>query len=449
VLFPTVGFAIFFPLVFLGAWLLRPWPERWKAFLLLSSIVFFGWWDWRACLVLAAMVVVAQVAAVALDRSPQRGERRVWLLGAVAVEVLAFVVVVRAGVGGPDLGVVVPLGVGLLLLRCLSYVFDVHRGVLRPAPLIDAALALSFFPPAVAGPLVRPSQLLPQLAAPPDARHVQAARAFRLLLVGLFEVWVLAAFLRVQLVEPVFADPEAHSALEVLVASIGFTVELFALLAGYASMAVGAALLLGLRLPENFAAPFTATRLRDFWRRWTVTFSLWFRDYVYLPLGGSGLGPAVQARNLVVTMTAAGLWFAGGWIGLLWGLAMGVALAVERGVDANEESAGRAATVGWLVTMVVVVAGFTVLRAGDLAAVGELVSRLAVWGSAPLVTPLVILVIAATIAVQFLPRDVPRAVDVGFSRLPLAVQAIALALSLLVVDALGQGIVDPTVPARF
>jgi D-alanyl-lipoteichoic acid acyltransferase DltB (MBOAT superfamily) len=395
------------------------------------------------------MVVVAQGAATAIEHSPRAGARRAWLLGAIAAEVVAFGLVVRAGVGGADLGVVVPLGVGLLLLRCLSYLVDVHRGILGTAPLVDAALALSFFPAGVAGPLVRPSQLLPQLAQPPDARHIQAARAFRLLVLGLFEVWVLAAFLRVQLVEPVFSDPEAHSALEVLVASVGFTVELFAELAGYASMAVGAALLLGLRLPENFAAPFTATRLRDFWRRWTVTFSLWFRDYVYLPLGGSGLGPAMQARNLVVTMVAAGLWFAGGWTGLLWGAAMGVALAVERGVDATEDSARRAGPVGWLVTMVVAAAGFTLVRAGDLAAAGELVSRLAVWGSAPLVTPLVVLVIAATVAVQFLPRDVPRAVDVGFSRLPLALQAIALALSLLVVDALGQGIVDPTVPARF
>ena len=449
-LFPTVGFALFFPVVFVVAWLLRPWPERWKAFLLLASIVFFGWWDWRAALVLAGLVAVAEIGAACIHHAANPVTRRAWLVGVMIVDVVAFAVVARSGLHGVALGPVVPLGVGLLVLRCISYVVDVHREVLEPAPAVDAALALSFFPMAVAGPLARPADVLPQLVAPPDARRIPAARAFRLLLVGLFAVWVIAPYLGVHVVDPVFAAPQAHSALEVLVAIYGFTVQLLALLAGYASMAAGAGLLLGIDLGDNFDAPFAATTLRAFWRRWTVTFSSWFRDYVYLPLGGGAGGGAVAYRNLVVTMVASGLWFVGGGNGLAWGVLMGLALAAERALRPHGgEPAGGAAVVGWLITFNVAVLGFFVVRAGSLAAAGDVLARLSSWGPAPLVTPLAILVIAGAVALQFLPRGVPGAVDVAFSRLPAAVQGVALAAGLLVIDALSQGVIAPTVPARF
>ena len=363
---------------------------------------------------------------------------------------MTFVVVARTGLDGVALGPVVPLGVGLLVLRCISYVVDVHRGELEPAPVVDAALALSFFPMVVAGPLARPADVLPQLAAPPDARRIPAARAFRLLIVGLFAVWVVAPYLGTKVVDPVFAAPGAHSALEALVAIYGFTVQLFALLAGYASMAVGAALLLGIKLGDNFDAPFTATTLRSFWRRWTVTFSAWFRDYLYLPLGGRADGGPRWLGNLFVTMVAAGLWFVGGGSGLAWGVLMGLALAARAGGarDADDPE-GAGAIIGWLITFNVVVLGFLVVRAGSLAGAADVLARLTSWGPAPLVTPLAVFVIIGTVAVQLLPRDLPQAFDVAFSRLPPIVQGLGLAAGLLVIDALGQGLLTTTVPARF
>jgi alginate O-acetyltransferase complex protein AlgI len=451
VLFPTVGFALFLGVVVVGAWLLHSWPERWKAFLLLASVVFFGWWDWRACLVLAGLIVVAQVVAVAIDRAADEAVARAWLVAGVAVPVVAFLVLARFGVGGTDLGVVVPLGLGLLALRCISYVVDVHRGELRPAPVLDIAVALSFFPAALAGPLVRPADLLPQLDSAPDVRRVQAARAFRLLLVGLFLLWVIAPYLRRDLVDPVFGDPAAHSTVEVLVAAYGFTVQLFADLAGYASMAVGVSLLLGLRILDNFDAPFTAITFRDFWRRWTSTFGAWLRDYVYLPLGGDRGLPAMVSRNLVLTAILSGLWFVGGWTGFIFGLLTGAALAIERGLRPfpDDPMSGGRRVVGWLVTFNVVTLGWVIVRAGTVGRAADLVGRLGAWGDAPLVTPLLLLVIAGMVAVQFLPRRLPEGADLAFSRLPAAVQGVAIALALLVFDALGQGLVAPVVPVRF
>jgi alginate O-acetyltransferase complex protein AlgI len=442
--FTTLGFAVFFAIAFVGAWLLRPWPMLWKAWLLLASVVFFGWWDWQLCLVLALLVVVAHAGAIGVHRSTA-GPARAWAVGSVAVLLGTFVAVARVGFDGLDGHVVVPLGLALVTLRAISYVIDVRRGVLAPASVVDAALALSFFPAIIAGPLVRPSQLLPQLdiqadAGPPDPRRIPAARAFRLLLVGLVWLWVVAPYLAAELVDPVFADPGAHSALEVLVAIYGFTVQLFAYLAGYASMAIGASLLLGLRLPENFDGPLIATSLRQFWRRWTSTFSLWFRDYVYAPLGGSRPGGALEVRNLLLTMLLAGLLFVGGWSGLVWGAAMGAALAIERTI-----SGGRGAgVVGWVITFNVVALGWTIVRAGDLADLGELLARLTAFGDAPLVTPLVLAVIAGAIAMQLVPRRVPQMLDAAVSRLPLAVQALGLAAALFAVDALGQGVAAST-----
>jgi D-alanyl-lipoteichoic acid acyltransferase DltB (MBOAT superfamily) len=318
--------------------------------------------------------------------------------------------------------------------------------MLRTGPLLDVALALSFFPMAVAGPLARPAAVLPQLASPPDARRIPAARAFRLLLVGLFLVWVIAPYLRIHVVDPVFAAPSRHSGQEVLLAVYGFPIQLFAELAGYASMAIGAGLLLGIRLPENFDAPFTATSLREFWHRWTITFSTWFRDYVYRPLGGNRVA---FERNALLTLGAAGLWFVGGVNGLVWGLFMGIVLVVEARV-AGTKRTGSAAVVGWLITSQVISFGFVLVRAGTLARAGDVLGRLGSWGTSPLVTPLAVLVIAGVVGVQLVPGRVPATVDLAFSRLPVVVQGIGLGLGLLVIDALGQGaLAVATVPARF
>ncbi len=446
VLFPTVGFGIFLPLVFLGAWLLHAWPDRWRAFLLLASLVFFGWADWRACAALAAIIAVTHLAAHRVNQGGQASATG-WLALLAVVLVGTFAIVGRADIGRSAFGVMVPLALGLLVLRCLGYVLDVHRGAVAPAPLVHAALALCFFPLVLAGPLPRMDELLPQFAAAPDPRRIEAVRAFRGLVVGLFLLVVIGPYLSAHLVTPVIASPSDHSALEVLFAMYGASVELFAELAGYAVMAIGVGLLLGIELPDNFDAPFAAGTLRAFWRRWTTTFSAWFRDYVYGPLGG-GRG-AVAVRNVMITFVLAGFWFIGGWTGLVWGLGMGIALAVERAVVGDRARSTASAVVGWIVTFNVVAFGWLVVRAGDLSTVGELLGRLAHWGPSPLVTPLVVIVIAGMVAVQFLPERLGTLADAAVSRLPLAGQAVAVAAALLLIDSLGQGLLAPAVPARF
>ena len=187
-----------------------------------------------------------------------------------------------------------PVGISFYTFMAISYVIDTYRGELVPASFARFAVFQAFFPHLVAGPIVRGSELLPQLERPRDPRRVDSGRAFLLILSGLFLKVVIANHLATAIVDDVFAAPKPHSSLEVLVGIYGYAVQIFADFCGYTNIAIGLALLLGFQFPQNFASPYTAVSLQDFWRRWHMTLSRWLRDYLYIPLGGQPEGPAAD-----------------------------------------------------------------------------------------------------------------------------------------------------------
>ena len=476
-LFPSVEFAVFFSLVFAGSWLLRPFPRRWRWFVLAASYVFYGWWDPRFTLLLLTSTVVNAGAARLISASPGEGRRRGLLVAAVAANVgvlgvfkyYGFLVqsVIEGfgrlglGVTPPLLEVVLPVGVSFYTFQAISYVVDVYRRDVEPSPLLDVAVYLAFFPGLVAGPIVRVHELVPQLDRRPDPRHLEAARALRLIVRGLFKKVVIASFLGAAIVDPVFAVPGAHSSLEVLFATYGYAVQIYADFSGYTDIAIGSALLLGIRLPRNFDAPYTARSLREFWRRWHLTLSRWLRDYVYVPLGGNR-GPVRRVqRNLMLTMILGGLWHGASWTFVVWGAVHGVALGVERWWVARpaRHPGGEAADavprpahpfLRWLVTFHVVCLAWIFFRAESFSVAGELLVRLLVgWGPAPLVTPLVVAVVAGSVAAQFVPAGVGQRVQVGLSRLRPVPQGVALGVTLFVIDALGPPGVPPFIYFQF
>ena len=209
--------------------------------------------------------------------------------------------------------VTLPVGISFFTFMAISYVVDVYRGELEPPSLARFAVFLSFFPHLVAGPIVRASELLPQLERPRDPRAVDTSRAFYFILSGLFFKVVIANYLATHIVDEVFAAPNRHSSLEVLVGVYGYAVQIFADFFGYTNIAIGIALLLGFKFPQNFDSPYTAVSLQDFWRRWHMTLSRWLRDYLYIPLGGNRKGPLVTYRNLMLTMLLGGLWHGAAW----------------------------------------------------------------------------------------------------------------------------------------
>jgi D-alanyl-lipoteichoic acid acyltransferase DltB (MBOAT superfamily) len=228
-----------------------------------------------------------------------------------------------------------PVGISFFTFVALGYVIDVYRRQLEPhTSYLRFVLFVSFFPHLVAGPIVRARDLLPQLAAPPLLSREDGGEALFLVAAGLLKKVVLADQLGMQLCDRVFDSPHAFSALEVLAAVYGYALQIYCDFSGYSDIAVGSALLLGVRFPVNFDAPYKATSPVEFWRRWHISLSTWLRDYLYIPLGGNRRGRARRYLNLLVTMLLGGLWHGAAWTFVLWGLLHGLGLAATHVVRA-------------------------------------------------------------------------------------------------------------------
>ena len=472
-LFPTIDFAIFFAGAFTANWLLRPYPRLWKLAMVAASYLFYSWWDWRFVFLLAAATAVAQIGAVLVHRAGTDRARRSALAATVAVLIgmlawfkyYGFLAVNldnlfhALGVGRvmPLLDVTLPVGISFFTFMAVSYVVDVYRGRIDPASSIDVAVYLSFFPHLVAGPIVRGEELLPQIRRQRDERQIDFTRAVWLVAAGLFKKVVISSYVSSAIVDPVFASPRQHSGLEILFALYGYAVQIYADFSGYTDIAIGCALLLGFRFPDNFNAPYTAVNLQDFWRRWHMTLSRWLRDYLYVPLGGNRGSRLVVARNIVLTMVLGGLWHGAAWTFVAWGAFHGVGQVMGRERRRWRERRGLpdVAPAGWrlalarLATFHLVCLGWLFFRADSLNSVGVMLSRLTTIGRAPLVTPLLVITLVGSLAAQYLQPGTVGRVQAVFSRQRLAVQGAILGAALLVITTLGPQGVAPFIYYRF
>ena len=471
-LFPTATFALFFMVVLPLSWLLMPRGERWRGFIIAASFVFYAGWDWRFCFLLAFSILWNQLFALAIHAREDTRARKWLLAGALSgnLALLAYFKYVGffitstnnlfalVGIDVPleARSVILPVGISFFTFMAIAYVVDVYRGDFAPAGLGKFAAYLSFFPHLVAGPIVRPGELIPQFDSPRDPRYVDTSRAFFLIGTGLFMKVVIANHLASNIVDQVFGAPNQHSSLEVLVGIYAYAVQIYADFFGYTNIAIGVALLLGFRFPQNFDAPYSATSIQDFWRRWHMTLSRWLRDYLYIPLGGNRGGSLFTYRNLMLTMLIGGLWHGAGWTFVAWGAIHGTALVGERwwrerpGYVERTSTAWRRAWQRFLTFQVVCLA-WIFFRSDSFADAWDLIVRLfTAWGeSSELVTGGVLLAIAVGISSQYLPRRLPLLVMARFSRLPVPAQALVLSVALLAVHAMGPEGVAPFIYFRF
>jgi D-alanyl-lipoteichoic acid acyltransferase DltB (MBOAT superfamily) len=338
----------------------------------------------------------------------------------------------------------------------ISYVVDAYRGEFEPTTLEKFAVYLSFFPHLVAGPIVRPSELIPQIEKPRNPRRVDTSRAFYLIATGLFKKVVIANYLASSIVDQVFAAPGQHSSLEILIAVYAYAVQIYADFSGYTDIAIGIALLLGFSFPQNFDSPYAAVSVQDFWRRWHMTLSRWLRDYVYIPLGGNRKGTVLTYRNLMLTMLIGGLWHGAAWTFVVWGGLHGVALAGERWW--HDRTPARARPVArwprWrarILTFHFVCFAWIFFRSDSFGSAWDMIDGLFTgWGEpSPLVTSGVLLAITVGIGSQYLPARLPRVVMARFSRLPVLAQATVLALALMLTSVLGPEGVAPFIYFQF
>jgi len=387
-LFTEARFLLFFALVCGVHWALRRATWR-KGWLLAASYAFYAGWDWRFLGLIALSTAVDYAAGLGLARRP--GDRR-WLalslatnlglLGAFkyfdffaseAAELLA-----RLGFHASPvlLDVGLPVGISFYTFQTLSYTIDVYRGRLEPTrDLLDFALFVGFFPQLVAGPIVRAVDFLPQLARDRRPSDVALRASLVLFLVGYVKKACVAdnvAFL----IDPVFADPGSWSAASCALALVLYGVQIYCDFSGYSDMAIATAGLLGYRLPLNFDFPYLASSVTQFWRRWHISLTAWFRDYLYVPLGGNRRGALRTAANLLCVFFLCGLWHGASWNYVLFGLLHGLYLALERILGRGRRDDGWNA-LGALWMLLAVTAAWALFRPPTLAASAELVAGLA------------------------------------------------------------------------
>jgi alginate O-acetyltransferase complex protein AlgI len=462
VLFPTVAFAVFFPPVFALSWLLMGHPRLWRPFIVTASYAFYAAADWRFCVLLAAVTLGNQAAAVLIHRT--EGERRRKLIVAAAVAfdlgLLGFFKYYGFFVVGvndtlakvsldalPLVSVALPVGISFFTFQAISYVVDVRRRLIAPSSTFDVAIYLSFFPHLIAGPIVRAREFLPQLRTPRSRADVALGSAVWLIAIGLVKKVVIADFLARAIVDPVFAVPRDYAAPDVWLAMYAYAAQIYCDFSGYTDMAIGLALLLGFVFPQNFDRPYRSLSFQEFWRRWHMTLSRFLRDFIYIPLGGSRGSGWFTTRNLMITMLLGGLWHGAAWTFVLWGGFHGAALATERLFR------GRLRVPAWLRWVVVfhlVAFAWVLFRASDIGTAWQFLTRLTVAGPATLYSATVVVAVVAVIGLQLVPERPLDRLRIRFEDLAPASLAAALLVTVVCVAATvpSQG-VPPFIYFRF
>src|SRR5947207_9161764 len=395
--FDSTVYLVFLVLVTVLYWRLRFRAQN--CFLLLASYFFYGWWDWRFLLLMGTSTVVDFFVARGLDGFSQLRQRRALLILSLAVNFsflgffkycnffvdsfaqLAALLGLK-GIPASLWQIVLPPAISFYTLQEVAYIVDVyHRKIKSADSLLDYALFVSLFPHLIAGPIQRPSHLLPQVQKPREWDSEKAFSGLLLILEGLFRKCVIAdncALIANAAFGGSFGKPSLPVA---LLGMYAFAWQIYGDFSGYSSIARGCAQLMGFHFMVNFRQPYFAESIQDFWRRWHISLSTWLRDYLYIPLGGNRHGERKTYRNLMLTMLLGGLWHGANWTFVIWGSLHGGGLSAER--KFRNEGALRIGAVGkWLRRIFifhVVGLAWIFFRAQSLSAAWAMLRGFATW----------------------------------------------------------------------
>ena len=353
-LFNSLEFLLFLPTVFAAYWILNLWTERRRGLqaqnllLLIASYVFYGWWDWRFLSLIAFSTAVDYAVGIQIAKANAReisadadesarsrsAKRWLWVSLAVNLGLLGYFKYANFFIGNwieawsavgihmdPwSLKVILPVGISFYTFQTLSYSIDIYRRRLEPTQnLIDFAAFVSFFPQLVAGPIERASALLPQIASRRKFDYEEGVSGLRLILWGMFKKVVVADTCAIY-VNDVFANYTEYSGPTLMLGALFFAFQIYGDFSGYSDIAIGTARLFGIQLMTNFRMPYFSRDIAEFWRRWHISLSTWFRDYLYIPLGGSRVGKWKAVRNTFVIFLVSGFWHGANWTFIVWGL---------------------------------------------------------------------------------------------------------------------------------
>jgi len=340
-LFNSIQFAIFFPVV-TAAYFLAPHRFRWLL-LLVASCVFYMAFIPVYLWILALTITVDYLAALKIT-STEGTTRRFYLIASIAVtcailfyfkyynfaanNIDALARVLDWNYGVKTLAIILPIGLSFHTFQSLSYVIEVYKRRQEPERHFGIySLYVMFYPQLVAGPIERPQNLLHQFREPHYFEYDRVTNGLKLMAWGLFKKVVVADRLAT-LVSPVYSDPVAFPGLPSIIATVFFAFQIYCDFSGYSDIAIGSAQVMGFRLMDNFNRPYDSASVSEFWRRWHISLSTWFRDYLYIPLGGSRGGRLLTARNLFITFLVSGLWHGANWTFVVWGALHGAYVTI-------------------------------------------------------------------------------------------------------------------------
>jgi len=336
-LFNSIDFAIFLPIVFILYWFVAQSNLKLQnALVVLASYVFYGWWDWRFLSLIVFSTLVDYAIGRQLQSTEKLNQRNVLLWTSIIVN-LGFLGFFKyynffvdnfvtafsffgSSIKPNTLDIILPVGISFYTFQTLSYTIDVYKRKLEPTKDVVAFAAfVSFFPQLVAGPIERASNLLPQFYNKRQFDYSKAVDGMRQILWGLFKKIVIADNCAIYANE-IFNNSTEYTGSTLFIGALFFTFQIYGDFSGYSDIAIGTSRLFGFNLMQNFAFPYFSRDIAEFWRRWHISLSTWFRDYVYIPLGGSRGGTARKVRNTFIIFVVSGFWHGANWTFIVWGL---------------------------------------------------------------------------------------------------------------------------------
>ncbi|MCW5514889.1 MBOAT family O-acyltransferase [Muriicola sp. Z0-33] len=335
-LFNSIDFAVFLPIVFFLYWFVTNKHLKLQNLLIvLASYFFYGWWDWRFLSLIVFSTLVDYTVGLALKKEEVKVKRKIllWISIVVNLGFLGFFKYYNFfldnfvsafsffgyEISGTALQIILPVGISFYTFQTLSYTIDVYRQKLNPTKdIIAFAAFVSFFPQLVAGPIERASNLLPQFYKRRTFDYSKATDGLRQIIWGLFKKMVIADNCATYANE-IFNNSADYNGSTLLMGAVFFTFQIYGDFSGYSDIAIGTSRLFGFNLKQNFAFPYFSRDIAEFWRRWHISLSTWFRDYLYIPLGGSRGSKLMKVRNTFIIFVVSGFWHGANWTFIIWG----------------------------------------------------------------------------------------------------------------------------------
>lgn len=441
-LFHTWKFCIFFVVTCLGFVLFRRTRLK-NLWLLTVSYFFYGWWNPLYLFLIAYTTLLNYLISLRLEvlkvevgnDSTNPGKfwlglsiaNNLFLLGFfkyaafVTTNINSLLTSFGLDVGLPQPNILLPIGISFFTFQSMGYTIDVYRGKFNAEHnIITFATFVAFFPQLIAGPIERAKSLLPQLHSSEKITFDDMAEGLSLFIVGLFKKIALADFLALY-VDKIYNDPSKAGSMALVFATYAFAWQIYFDFSGYTDMARGLARAMGIRLSLNFNNPYTATDLRDFWRRWHITLSSWFRDYLYIPLGGNRKGTARFCISILLTMAIGGLWHGAAWKFIIWGLVHAAALVLFSAIETKTSYQKLPRIIKQLLTFHIVTFAWIFFRADNITDAWLIIQRIFTGATAAAQVPVLMFAMVAAVWIyQFIYESQARRIlEAKFVRLTL------------------------------